>query len=383
MSAQVKWREDRAAWYLVVYDAGSRRVKRLGPTLVDKRRGERRAKEWNGKRERGAIGLEKPKPKSVQFDEFSRCWLRTKVFLPLERGLEGHLAPSTVKLTERMVRLHLTPVLGLKDIRLLGPADVDALMAHYLETGSPPSRKSMEIALGTLRLILSDAMAKGIVATNVVDQWKANQPRGRSSRLRPVEEGKALDSDERERFLEVAERRAPHYFPFILFLAETGCRYSEAINLCWADVDLEAGSARVYRQKTGGRPDDVELSQRLRDVLRLVKPDLHPEDMPAFTTEQGYAIRHENFRRRIWNPLVRGTFDPPRRVTPHSLRHTWASLHLARGTPIEWVRAMGGWSSAKMLLDVYGHYMPREMRGFSDSLTPADRTRPHQGLGPR
>ena len=36
---------------------------------------------------------------------------------------------------------------------------------------------------------------------------------------------------------------------------------------------------------------------------------------------------------------------------------------------------MGGWSSAKMLLDVYGHYMPREMRGFSDSLAPVDRTK--------
>ncbi len=62
-------------------------------------------------------------------------------------------------------------------------------------------------------------------------------------------------------------------------------------------------------------------------------------------------------------------------MTPHSLRHTWDSLHLARNTPIEWVRAMGGWSSAKMLLDVYGHYMPREMRGFSDSLAPSDRTK--------
>ncbi len=44
-------------------------------------------------------------------------------------------------------------------------------------------------------------------------------------------------------------------------------------------------------------------------------------------------------------------------MTPHSLRHTWATLHLARGTPIEWVRQMGGWSSAKMLLDVYSHYI--------------------------
>ena len=161
-------------------------------------------------------------------------------------------------------------------------------------------------------------------------------------------------SDERERFLGTAERRSPHYFPFILFLAETGCRDSEAINLCWADVDLDAADARVHRQKTGARPDNVKLSERLRDVLRRVKPDLHPPDMPAGTTEQGYAIRHENFRRRIWNPLVRETFGPDRRVTPHTLRHTWASLHLARGTPIEWVRVAGGWTSAKMLLDVYG-----------------------------
>ncbi len=96
-------------------------------------------------------------------------------------------------------------------------------------------------------------------------------------------------------------------------------------------------------------------------------------------TPKGYPIRHENFRRRVWNPIVREVFDSDRRVTPHTLRHSWASLHLARGTPIEWVRAMGGWSSAKMLLDVYGHYMPKEMRGYSESLAP-DLTRPNQGV---
>ena len=28
---------------------------------------------------------------------------------------------------------------------------------------------------------------------------------------------------------------------------------------------------------------------------------------------------------------------------------------------------MGGWSSAKMLLDVYGHYMPNETHGYADA----------------
>jgi hypothetical protein len=31
-----------------------------------------------------------------------------------------------------------------------------------------------------------------------------------------------------------------------------------------------------------------------------------------------------------------------------------------------------------MLLDVYAHYLPREMRGFSNSLSADDRTRPDQ-----
>ena len=44
------------------------------------------------------------------------------------------------------------------------------------------------------------------------------------------------------------------------------------------------------------------------------------------------------------------------------------------------VRRMGGWSSAKMLLDVYAHYLPREMRGFSNSLSASDRTRPDQAV---
>ena len=64
--------------------------------------------------------------------------------------------------------------------------------------------------------------------------------------------------------------------------------------------------------------------------------------------------------------------------TVHGLRHTWATLHLAAGTPIKWIQARGGWSSAKLLLDTYGHFIPQEMRGFEDALAPKDRNRPEQ-----
>ena len=57
---------------------------------------------------------------------------------------------------------------------------------------------------------------------------------------------------------------------------------------------------------------------------------------------------------------LRKAFGRVRRVTPHMLRHTFASLHMARGTNLLWIQKAGGWSSANVLLDVYGHFMPTQ-----------------------
>jgi hypothetical protein len=69
---------------------------------------------------------------------------------------------------------------------------------------------------------------------------------------------------------------------------------------------------------------------------------------------------------------VRKAFGPGRHVSPHTLRHTWASLHLARGSNLKWVQEAGGWASAKVVLDVYGHFMPAETRGFADRIAAPD-----------
>ena len=43
--------------------------------------------------------------------------------------------------------------------------------------------------------------------------------------------------------------------------------------------------------------------------------------------------------------------------------------------------SQSGWSSAKLLLDTYGHFMPQEMDGFEDVLAPRHRNRPEQRHG--
>jgi len=74
------------------------------------------------------------------------------------------------------------------------------------------------------------------------------------------------------------------------------------------------------------------------------------------------------FRSKVFFPLIKEALGEGRHHRPHDLRHTWASLHLSRGTPIKWVQAQGGWTTAKVLLDIYADYMPEETRGFADRL---------------
>ena len=70
-----------------------------------------------------------------------------------------------------------------------------------------------------------------------------------------------------------------------------------------------------------------------------------------------------------------------RRFTPHGLRHTFASIHLSRGTNLLWVQRQGGWTSPAVLLSTYAHFLPSELSGFADVLTAADGTQ--AALAPR
>ena len=123
-----------------------------------------------------------------------------------------------------------------------------------------------------------------------------------------------------------------------------------------------------------GRSRAVELSTLLREALADRVPDVFGEDAVAFPSSAGTPIEYRNFRSRVFSRIVRRAFGVGRRVTPHMLRHTFASLHLARGTNLKWVQETGGWTSAKMLLDVYGHFMPTESAGYADAITTSNGT---------
>jgi len=95
--------------------------------------------------------------------------------------------------------------------------------------------------------VLLAAQAQEIIDSNPVSDWKELLGQRRGTGLRLIEREEVLTGDELEALLAVARRDFPTAFPFVLFLADTGCRLGEAIGLEWMSLNLPAATARIER----------------------------------------------------------------------------------------------------------------------------------------
>jgi integrase len=108
--------------------------------------------------------------------------------------------------------------------------------------------------------------------------------------------------------------------------------------------------------------------------LEVRRPDVYHNNTCDLVRPPPRSRQGRESCSRIFSRIVRSAFGPGHRVTPHMLRHTFASLHIARGTNLKWIQETGGWASAKMLVDVYGRFMPTESEGYADAITTSNGT---------
>jgi integrase len=174
---------------------------------------------------------------------------------------------------------------------------------------------------------------------------KPRQPVGRTRFLLP---------DEMDRLLAAA---APHLVPLMLFLVDTGARLSEAIELDWQDVDLlSAPRVNFIRTKNNRPRSGVALSPRTVAALA----GLPHRDGPVFRTQKGlpYADKERQEGGQIKTGFRRAVERAGLlHLTPHDLRHTWASWHYAQHRDLLRLKQEGGWSSVA-LVERYAHLMP-------------------------
>lgn len=152
------------------------------------------------------------------------------------------------------------------------------------------------------------------------------------------------------------QKEAPDILPIVVFLANTGCRKSEAIALESANVNLKRGVvtiqpsvAAVYTTKDN-EAREVPINSALRPWLKGVKGQWV---FPSSTGE----------RFAFW---PQRKFDLARRKAglvggPHTLRHTYAT-HFLASTPDLFLLARVLGHSTTYVTELYSHLLPEAMR---------------------
>ena len=240
------------------------------------------------------------RPTPVPFDEFARQWLRREVLMPIEREAPGHLAPGTAHSYGVHVPAHLVPLLGTRDIRSLDLAVVQDLFDRMVDLGRPRSLRSVEMVMGTLGMVLSHARRSGLIDSNAVDTWRRDQPKKRRrSSVRRVSRDEVLTGEEANDLLAATATLEPAFYPFLLFLADTGARIGEAVALRWMDVDTDNARIRIARSYSmgrhlgptkSGRERWVELSSRLAAEVAQIRPDICGNDTLVFPNDAGGSL---------------------------------------------------------------------------------------------
>ncbi|MFV2195706.1 tyrosine-type recombinase/integrase [Nocardiopsis sp. LOL_012] len=165
----------------------------------------------------------------------------------------------------------------------------------------------------------------------------------------------------------------------IRFLAYTGVRWSEASALTVGNLDLVTRRAQIkqaYKDNKGkltmGAPKKGET--RAVPVPSFLVPELRAlvegrsAEALVFTAPRGGPIWLRNWRPRAFKKAVKEAGLEDRKLTPHKLRHTAASLAIAAGADVYVVQTMLGHRKPSITLDTYGHLWPDRLDEVADAL---------------
>lgn len=131
-------------------------------------------------------------------------------------------------------------------------------------------------------------------------------------------------------------------------LYDTGLRISEAVQLKVGDIDRARGVIHI-RWGKGSRPRLVKLGDRLYELLRTYWREVRqpaPQVVPPspdtflFTNRQGGMLNPNVVRVTLHLAVRRAGIGKP--VTPHTFRHTYATLQLEAGTDLRTLQVQLG-----------------------------------------
>ena len=193
----------------------------------------------------------------------------------------------------------------------------------------------------------------------------------------PTEHGKlptVLSIDEVRVLLAAME--VPTYRMVATTLYATGLRVTEACTLEVGDIHADRGVIHVRRGK-GRKERLVPLGSHalvsLKHYVAMLRDDPrageHPKagEAPLFINKHGGRLSTRSVRRKVSKYLAKAGLDPA--ISPHTLRHSFATHLLDNGADLRSVQELLGHQSLSTT-QVYTHLTTQRMRDAYDEAHP-------------
>ena len=382
--------------------------RRVTVTAKTKTEAERKRSQLLSDLERGLLAI----PDRITVNEYADKWLARQQDLRLSSGMAYK--------RELGYALEHIGTMKVKDVRSHHLKDVmtklsERVMVSGRGKDKTMARRTQVHILTRLRSLFREAVSDQIIYVNPASSVRSTRTPS------PEAVGTVLDFDLATHFHELGwalyEANLCRFWTAIFTALSVGLRRSEVCGLRWQDVDLESGMLRIRQTittpkgkphfsepKTKNSKRDIHIPQSLKAALEIHKEKQAKERADAgsawtetgavFTTELGTWIHPDNLNRalasliewsnpkRLKDPRIRSwalTVIPDRNsfkvlegvinggdklpdLTPHDLRHTYATLALRSRVPVEVVSRTLGHARISITLDVYRHVLDSERR---------------------
>ena len=266
------------------------------------------------------------------------------------RHLRGHLAERGVDRVERVTR-----------------QDLSAL-SSYLDDRSMAASSRARV-LVSVRRLMRYAEERGLVGSDPIEVLKApKQIRSLPRILRP---------EQTEALIEAARGEDPLALRDVAMLEVlygAGLRVTELVSLPLSAIDRRGQLLRVVGKGRKERvvPMGEVASEAVELYLTRARPQLlgdRPDrDHAVFLTRRGQPMSRQNFFARL-RGHARAAGIPSDRVSPHVLRHGFATDLLEGGADLRSIQAMLGHADLSTT-EIYTHVSRKRLRETVESRHP-------------
>lgn len=308
------------------------------------------------------------RPSAETVREVADKWFQRKVEA-------GTYRRSTLKGWENHVKNHIAPTLGHLKVQQI---DAETIEKAAAELGTKLSPQTVNKVLTSLTAILAMAKRYKLVKDNAAEEAERLKVATDEEDNIEVTPDEVYNKPELKKLIGATEAGTRERL-LVMVPSLTGLRIGEVLALSWLAIDLkerklhvrltladsDKGQEPLFQPpKTKSSRRTIPLPQELCHELKVWKLRCPPSERNLiFVTEEG-----KPFHRKAVSKILDRAIEAAevKRLTPHGLRHGFASLLLAAGVSIPEVSYLLGHKDSYVTLKIYAHFVRQESRSVDN-----------------